>query len=63
MHVNMSNMYTYDYNCTQIQMFDTKCKTIIQHIKIEDIALNNTVGLEIESTNSTNTYCLCALFQ
>ena len=45
MHANTSNMNKYDYNHTQNQMLDTKSKAI-QQIKIEDITLSNTIGLE-----------------
>ena len=45
MHANMSNMNKYIYNHTKNQMFDTKLKAI-QQIKIEDIALSNTIGFE-----------------
>ena len=37
-------MYIYDYNHTQIQMLDTKSKTI-QHIKIEEMTLNNKINI------------------
>ena len=40
MHVNISNMYKWDYNHTQLQMFDTRSKTI-QHINIY-----NNIGFE-----------------
>ena len=45
MHVNTSNMNKYYYNYIKIQVLDTKSKAI-QHIKIEDIALSNTIGFE-----------------
>ena len=45
MHANSSNMKKYDYNHTQNEMLDTKSKAI-QQIKIEDIALSNTICFE-----------------
>ena len=45
MHANTSSMNKYDYDHTQKQMLDTKSKAI-QQIKIEDIALSNTIGSE-----------------
>ena len=45
MYANTSNINKYDYNHTQNQMLDTKSKAI-QHLKIEDIALSNTIGFE-----------------
>ena len=48
MAVNMSNMNKHDYNDTQIQMLDTKNKTI-QHIKVEDLELNNIIDFEINT--------------
>ena len=45
MYANMSNMNKYDHNHTQNQMLYTKSKAI-QQIKVEDIALSNTIGFE-----------------
>ena len=45
MHVYMPNMNKYDYNHAQNKMLDDKNKAI-QHIKIEDAALNNTIGFK-----------------
>ena len=38
-------MNKYDYNCTQNKMLDTNSK-VVQQIKIEDIALSNTIDFE-----------------
>ena len=45
MHANTFYMNKYDYNHTQNEMLDTKSKAL-QQIKIEDIALSNTIGFE-----------------
>ena len=45
MHANTPNMNKYDYNHTQNQMVCTKSKAV-QHVKIEDIALSNTIAFE-----------------
>ena len=66
MHANKSSMDIYDYNHTQNKMIDTKIKAI-QHIKIEDIAFNNTIGFESNTLKHSffdetaiiqNQYCL-----
>ena len=45
MHANTSSMNKYDNNRTKNKTFDIKRKAI-QQIKIEDIALNSTIGFE-----------------
>ena len=55
----MSNMNKYDYNHIQNQMLDTKSKAI-QQIKIEVIALSNTIVFE---SNTLKHYFLTLIKQ